>query len=84
MASKDDFRVALKAMLREAELRGARTTDVNARGLHRKVADYPTPDHRMPSCCDAMYEEQRPGDFVLSAPPTGHGTSLTVRYRLPR
>jgi hypothetical protein len=38
----------------------------------------------MPVCCDAMYGEQREGDQVITAPPRGKGTSLTIRYVLPR
>ncbi len=84
MPSKDEFRAALRNILWEAERKGARVIDVNARGLHRKIADYPSPDHRMPACCEAMHEERRAGDLALSVPPEGFGASLTIRYHLPR
>jgi len=38
----------------------------------------------MPSCCGAMYAEQRSGDEVLYAPPKGKGPKLKIRYMLPR
>lgn len=38
----------------------------------------------MPSCCQAMYHEQRADDEIISRPPKGKGATLTIRYRLPR
>ena len=59
--------------------------DVNAGDLHRRLGGYPGPSHRMPVCCDAMYEQQRAGDIVLpGAPPKGKEAALTIRYALPR
>jgi 5-methylcytosine-specific restriction protein A len=82
--SKDEFRTELRSQLREAELRGGAEIAVNSGELHRKLGGYPGASHQMPSCCDAMYDEQRPGDAILSAPTKGKGASLTIQYRLPR
>ena len=84
MPTKDDFRAELKSQLREAELRGAGDLDINSGELHRKLGGYPKSPHQMPSCCGAMYDEQRGEDTIISAPKKGKGASLTIRYRLPR
>lgn len=85
MPGKETFRSELRTLLREAELRGATHIDVNAGDLHRRLGGYPGPSHRMPVCCDAMYEQQRAGDIVLpGAPPKGKEAALTIRYALPR
>lgn len=84
MHTMDDFRRALGAQLRDAELSGAAQVEVNSGQLHRKVGGYPGPGHAMPTCCDAMYEVCRPGDQIVSQPPKKKGASLTIRYALPR
>jgi hypothetical protein len=38
----------------------------------------------MPVCCAVMHAARRPGDEILSSPPSGRGASLLIRYRLPR
>jgi 5-methylcytosine-specific restriction protein A len=79
-----DFRAALRAELRAAELAKAEHLDVNAGNLHRRLGGYPGRAHRMPTCCLAMTGEQRTGDEILAAPPSRTGASLTIRYRVPR
>lgn len=87
MPTSDEFRSELRARLRAAELRRATFLEVNAGELHRHLGGYPGDagaNHQMPSCCGVMHAERRAGDMVLSAPPSGKGASLTIRYRLPR
>lgn len=84
MPSLNDFRNELQTQIRRAEKAGAAHVEINSGELHRKVGGYPGPSHRMPMCCDAMYEIQRPGDTILSQPPKRKGASLTIRYKLPR
>jgi 5-methylcytosine-specific restriction protein A len=85
LPTKEDFRNELRSQLREAERHGLSALEVNAGELHRKLGGYPAPVHQMPSCCDAMYDEMRPGDVRLpGGPKKGKGASLTVRYALPR
>jgi 5-methylcytosine-specific restriction protein A len=84
MLTKEAFRKELRALLGTAELRGALSLDVNAGELHRRLGGYPGLQHRMPMCCDAMYDEQRASDACLLSPPKGKGASLTIRYSLPR
>jgi hypothetical protein len=84
MGWKDNFRTELMAELHRATQSGASYVEINSGKLHRSVGGYPGHSHRMPICCDALYEEQRAGDVVVSRPPKGKGASLTIRYKLPR
>jgi hypothetical protein len=80
--NSDDFRKELSAQLRRAKTRGAAEVEINAGELHRAVGEYPSGEHRMPSCCEVMRAAMRSGDEVISEPPKGKGASLTIRYRL--
>lgn len=84
--SADDFRTALYQHMSEAFKKGATHVDVSAGDLHRRVGDYPGPDHRMPNCSSVMRQAYSPvaGDRILEEPPSGQGASLTIRYILPR
>jgi 5-methylcytosine-specific restriction protein A len=84
MPTVEEFRAELRQQLRDAELRGASHLEVNSGALHRKLGGYPEGPHQMPSCCDAMYGEQKAGDVILAKPPKGKGASLTISYKLPR
>lgn len=84
MPTMDEFRREVCDQLQEAELRGQPWLELNSGEIHRKLGGYPSKQHQMPSCCNAMQGERRPGDEVLYAPPKGKGASLTIRYRLPR
>jgi hypothetical protein len=84
MPSVDEFRSALQSLFREAGSPGAPYIEINSGQLHRKLGRYPGPRDYMPSCCQAMYDEEKAGDEVISRPPKGKGASLTIRYRLPR
>jgi hypothetical protein len=80
----DEFRSALWSQFGEAESQGLPDIKINSGELHKKVGGYPGPQARMPSCCQAMYHEQKAGDEVICRPPSGKGATLTIRYRLPR
>ena len=56
--------------------------DLTSGDVHRAVGGYPAEDgnHRMPVCCDVMYAAMRGDDKVLSAPPSGKGATVTIRY----
>lgn len=84
MMMKEDFREELRARFRRAAERGADEIVINSGELHRALGAYPGQRHQMPSCCDAMHEAMRPTDEEISAPPSGRGASLTIRYRIPR
>lgn len=80
----DDFRRALAERFDQAARAGSPHVDIKSGELHREVGGYPGHDHRMPLCCNVMNEATRAGDKVLSAPPSGKGATLVIRYKLPR
>ena len=82
--NKESFQTALRETLNVAENLGLVAVDVNSGNLHRRIGGYPRQDHRMPVCCDAMHDEMKAGDEIVSQPEKGKGASLVVRYRLPR
>jgi len=84
MPTTDDFREAIRKKLRLAEMRQATFLDINSGELHRELGGYPGPKAAMPSCCNAMYAEQKAADSILAQPPKGKGASLTIRYKIPR
>lgn len=84
LPTTEDFANAIHARLRQAELRGQDHLDINSGDLHRSLGGYPGPQAAMPSCCNAMYAEQRATDRIIDQPPKGKGASLTIRYKLPR
>jgi len=80
----NNFRKELADLFSRALEDGKTSINVNSGELHRVLGGYPGPNHRMPVCCDAMYQEMRAGDQILNAPAKGKGASLTIRYLLPR
>lgn len=78
----DDFRAEIKGQIARAKARGAKSVEINAGEIHRKLGGYPGTDHRMPMCCEAMRSLMQAGDAVVSEPPSGRGASLTIRYAL--
>lgn len=84
MPTKAEFAKAIAAKFRAGELRNADHLDLNAGELHRELGGYPSANHQMPSCCDALLDAQRTRDTIMAKPPKGKGASLTIRYNLPR
>lgn len=78
------FRAALKEIFTQETKEGKSAVSVNSGILHRQVGGYPGTNHRMPICCEVMYQEMSKGDKIESRPPKGKGASLTIRYALPR
>jgi hypothetical protein len=74
------FRQTLEAMFTEARERGQEYVDVVSGELHAKVGGYPSPNHRMPTCCSVMRQLMKSTDQELSAPPKGRGAELRIRY----
>ncbi|MBQ3369055.1 hypothetical protein IJG44_09175 [bacterium] len=50
--------------------------DLKAGDIHKAVGA----DNRMPSCCNAMRNFMKGDDKILSQPPQGDGSSVTIRY----
>jgi hypothetical protein len=86
MPTAEEFKSELHRMMLDAVKEGRESVDINAGELHRRVGDYPGPNHRMPSCCQVMRQNFIPeyGDAILEEPPGGQGASLTIRYVVPR
>ena len=76
--------MAPRAIFEEAEAVVLSYKDVRAGDLHRRVGGYPQPNHRMPTCCHAMYQAKCFDDKILQALPKGKDALLTIRYKLPR
>lgn len=82
--SKNDFELAIEDQFREAEKAGKDFIDLAARDIHRGAGGKSARDHRMHTCCRAMWNFLEDGDEVLYSPPKRHGPRLEIRYRLPR
>lgn len=79
-----DVEIALKKIFKTAQGLELTKVDVKSGDLHRRVGGYPSNNHRMPLCYNAMRAAMRSGDEVLAAPPRGAGATLVIRYQLPR
>jgi 5-methylcytosine-specific restriction protein A len=75
-----DFQNRLLAILNGARQSGQSYVDVESGNLHKEVAGYPNPNHRMPVCCEVMRKLMRAGDSVLKETMSGQGATLTIRY----
>jgi len=86
LPNMDTFRAAINDIFRQAGELERSYVDIEAGQLHRGVGGYPNGgNHRMPVCCNALYEARQPGrDKVIHAPPKGKGATLKIRYFLPR
>jgi hypothetical protein len=82
MVSIDLFRQELLGQMKRAAKGGLVDVLINSGELHRSLGGYPGSLHGMPSCCDAMQAEMKPGDILLLERTNGAG--MTVRYILPR
>ena len=82
MVSTGHFRQGLLAQMRRASSNGRVDVLINSGELYRSLRGYPGSSHGMPSCCDAMQDEMKPGDVLLVERTNGAG--MTVRYLLPR
>ena len=82
--SSNDFRATLQEIFRLADALGLVGVEVSSGNLHRRVGDYPGPNHRMPTCCDVMRKEMTAGDSIVSEPESGAGATVVIRYSLPR
>jgi hypothetical protein len=85
MPTAEDFKREIHRTMLEAQNAGKELVLINAGELHRRVGGYPGTNHRMPNCCQVMRAQMLDSaDFVLDAPPSGLGATLTIAYRVPR
>ena len=45
--------------------------DLLSKEVHEREGGYPSKSHSMPKCCDAMFNQMRADDTVMSNPPNG-------------
>ena len=83
MPNTDDFRNELHRMMYEAVKAGRPTVEISAGELHRRVGDYPGPNHRMPVCCMGMRDALAldAGDVILEEPPEWTGGHFENKVR---
>ena len=84
--TQKEFDQMLCSMLREARDQGHQTLEVRAGYLQKQVGVR----SRVPMACNAMYKKLRRmggsplGGSIISSPPSGFGSSLTIEYNLSR
>lgn len=77
-----DFKNKIEDLKKEARLKGESSIDIVSLELHKMVGYQTGKNHRMASCCNAMYQMMQTdkGDKVIAAPPKGRGSTLKIRY----
>jgi hypothetical protein len=82
--TKNDFSHAIQEIKIHSRTKGFEYIEILSSDLHRKLGYYPGPNHRMASCCDAMYNlmDDHKGDLIVTKPPKGRGANLKIRYYL--
>jgi 5-methylcytosine-specific restriction protein A len=82
--SKEDFQSKLGIIFDTVTSLGLSFIYLKSGDLHRSVGGYPGPDHRMPICCNVMYQAMRNEDEIIEKPPKGKGANLVIKYMVPR
>jgi hypothetical protein len=79
----NDFKTEIETLKREAKEVEKEHIDIVSLELHKRLG-FSTRNHRMASCCSAMYQMMltEKGDQIISAPPKGKGSTLKIRYFL--
>lgn len=78
--TKKDFSNKLEELKSFSKQNSEPYLTVTSGELHKIVGGYDTTNHRMASCCDAMYDAMKSGDEIIAAPPKGKGARLTIKY----
>jgi hypothetical protein len=76
-----DFQIHLNDILLSAQDKGFQFVDVKSGDLLKRVGAH---NRKTPLCCSIMKDNMKTGDVILHKPPSGQGTSLIIRYKLPR
>jgi len=79
---KGDFVKEVKRIMIAARNGGKDSIEIVLRDIHINLVGYPASNHRMPVCCDAMYELKKDTDEIIYAPKKGKGATLKIRYHL--
>ena len=80
MLKASDVEQEIRRQWAEAHAKNASYVDIRAGDVHRKLGG----QNRVPQVCQVMMRLRDPQDLVIDGPPSGQGTSLTIRYLLPR
>lgn len=68
-----------KAIMEDAD-----DVTITAGKLHKFANIYTNCQNRMPMCCEAMKNVMLPDDEILSEPPSGQSSTVSIKYKLPR
>lgn len=80
-----DFKNQLNKIFKKAEQLGCVAVEIQAREFHLAVGGYTgKEDNRMNACCHVLHKAISDSDTIITAPPSGNGASLHIRYSLPR
>lgn len=82
MPNKEDFIKEIQRLMQEAKSKGAEYVDIVSGDVHRNLGGYPGKNHRMRTCCEAMYAKMGTKDEVLNAPASTYGATVEIRYYL--
>ena len=82
MPKMQEFRDEIMRQKSEARKAGKKFVNLTSRDIHLELGGYPGKNHRMPSCCHAMYDLMKTGDEVIKPVDCGYGASLTIKYYL--
>lgn len=79
---KKDFDLKIVELKSISRNNGESFLKMTSEDLHKSVGGYPAKNHRMATCCKAMYDAMQTRDEIIQAPPKGRGASLTIKYFL--
>jgi hypothetical protein len=82
--SSENFQNKLDEIFDFAQEHKLISVTVKAGKLHKLLEEVRDGNHRMPICCEVMYKNMKSNDQIISYPPKGKGTTLTIQYFLPR
>lgn len=80
--SAENFRSEIYIIIERAKKEGKDYIKINAGELHRALGGYPSNNHNMPGCCNAMRSINEYVSVEKSCPAKGKGASLTIGYYL--
>lgn len=83
MLKIEDIRAVIEEIFENAEKFKLAGVVISSGNLHRLVGGYPSQNHRMRMCCNAMRQYMKPEDIVLGEPKSGEGATLEILYKSP-
>ena len=82
MPTKEDFIKEIQEQIMNAKSQATEYIDIISGDVHRKMGGYPGKNHRIRTCCKAMYELMKNKDEILNAPASSYGATVKIRYYL--